>query len=66
MQENLDRLQIQYPEDLFKYEYLNKFSIVDDNFLRISVPVVVQGKIKNACTMVISQKETPNLYLMFM
>ena len=66
MQDNLDKLQSQYPDDWFKYEYLNRFSTAEDNFLRIAVPVVIQGKIKNACTMVISQKETPNLYLMFM
>lgn len=66
MQDNIDRLTNQFPDDSFQYEYLNKFDVDDDHIIRITIPLSQQGKIKNYATMLISQKETPNLYIMFM
>ena len=62
---NIRSLKQQNPDDTFRYETMNKFSTTDDNLIRITIPAAVGWKIKWIKTMIISQNETPNLYLMF-
>jgi hypothetical protein len=66
MDANIKKLYDQYPDDWFNYEQVNKFSTIDDDLVRITIPVSKWWKITRYWTMIISKKQTPNLYLMFM
>lgn len=71
MDRNRMRLQDTYPDETFSYEKVNTFSSVDDDFVRIAMPkIITDDKNRDRTvfrwTMIISQKETPALYLRFM
>lgn len=67
MHRNLQSMYDNDPEQDYKYERINRFHTIDDNFLRIWVAEITkEWRTKRHKTLVISQKKTPKLYLLFM